>query len=175
MNPENLPRVPLSLLRLIFRPALLVLWHHVIVLNLRATVFTTSGFHCCAPLFPDCGCKITTFFRAVQIFLENSSVFCGIRGITLFYSKKSKYVKIYYIVLIHWTILRLICFNTDKKSPTRFRACDFFFKLFRSRSLHLDICSWWVRWRRVWRIRRRTFFLTHSLEANCQMGRRIFF
>ena len=59
-----------------------------------ATVFTESGFHFCAASFPDCGCKITAFFRRVQVFLKlfcNFTVFAGIRGCI---SVESKNVKI---------------------------------------------------------------------------------
>ena len=51
------------------------------------------------PSFPDCGCKITTFFRPPQVFLKISSIFRGIRGVTLFYSMKLKFVKICIFIL----------------------------------------------------------------------------
>ncbi|MDE6511723.1 MAG: hypothetical protein K2L00_06495, partial [Muribaculaceae bacterium] len=52
-------------------PALLVLWHHVIVLNLLRYRAVASPLRAAVGLFPDCGCKITTFFFPPQVFLKS--------------------------------------------------------------------------------------------------------
>ena len=88
-----------------------------------ATVFTESGFHFCAASFPDCGCKITAFFRRVQVFLKlfcNFTVFAGIRGCI---SVESKNVKISFGLLTRKACLEpfprgraLISFGEEKNS-----------------------------------------------------------
>ncbi|MDE6380714.1 MAG: hypothetical protein K2L11_09590, partial [Muribaculaceae bacterium] len=54
--------------------------------------------------FPDCGCKITTFFRLPQVFLKNFLVFLLDNGVSYFYSSKSINVKIYLYKLIDKSI-----------------------------------------------------------------------
>ena len=70
---SSLVSIPGNQCRSIDSAACLVAISHCSLLS--ATVFTPSGFHFCAPSFPDCGCKITTKIRAVQIFLQKTSSF----------------------------------------------------------------------------------------------------
>ena len=95
----SLPRVPLSLLRLTRGSALLVLWHHVIVLNLFAPG-NRSQRRAPYRLFPDCGCKITAFFADMQVFLKSFYVLKHILAVIPYPTKFSKYVKIYFVMLI---------------------------------------------------------------------------
>ena len=93
-------RVPLSLLRPTRRPALLVLWHHVIVLNLCLSGRRRRSSEPAVGLFPDCGCKITTFFRPAQVFSQSFYVIQHISALSHYPSTFSTNVKIYCVMLM---------------------------------------------------------------------------
>ena len=58
-----------------------------------------SGFHCCATAFPDCGCKITTFFRPTQVFSKNNYVLQHIFKLYTCFSIISINVNLYFVML----------------------------------------------------------------------------
>lgn len=87
----------------------------IVVNVLSRSRFRRRGF------VPDCGCKITTVFAPMQIFLCSKAYFLNFSLITYIGITKSTNVKIYFIVLTIELLTAFRCYSKTVLSRTFFK------------------------------------------------------